>query len=159
VQRIRLVKIVGAGAALLLAAAVLMGAEEKPEAPKGPTAAEKFKNIKVLKDLPADQLLGLMQGVSHSLGVQCGFCHVMADFSSDAKPEKDTARAMIVMTQNLNKNEPVVDKKVTCYMCHRGHTMPARSEEDAKAMEKKPEAPKENNSKPGDSSKSGDSSK
>src|SRR5947209_13271245 len=34
------------------------------------------KNIKVLKGLPESQLFPLMNFISVSLGVKCGFCHV-----------------------------------------------------------------------------------
>lgn len=155
-QRTRVVKVVGVGAALTLGVALLTGAEEKPDAPKSPTAGETYKNIKVLKDLPADQLPGYMQKIGQSLGVGCDFCHVMADFSSDEKPTKNAARAMLVMTQKLNATEPAVDKKVTCYMCHHARAMPARSEEEWNAGMKKPAG----SAKPGAApSQGGDSNK
>src|SRR5262245_59651577 len=51
----------------------------QPESPKGPFAPEKFKNIQVLKELPADDLDGVMRFMSASLGVQCQFCHVTTE--------------------------------------------------------------------------------
>jgi hypothetical protein len=91
---------------------------------KGKTAAQQFKNIKVLKKLPADQLLPLMRTVSVSLGVNCGLCHDRAGFQLDTKPEKNVARQMIVMTDALNAHYRIIDHKATCYMCHHGHAMP-----------------------------------
>ena len=155
-QRTRILKAAGVGAALVLGVALLTGAEEKPDAPKAPTAGETYKNIKVLKDLPADQLPGYMQKIGQSLGVGCDFCHVMSDFSSDEKPTKNAARAMIAMTQKLNTTEPAVDKKVTCYMCHHGRAMPARSEEEWNAGTKKPAGKGE--ATPSQGGNSGDSS-
>ena len=38
-----------------------------------PTAAQKYKNIQVLKDIPADQLIPTMQFISSALGVECDF--------------------------------------------------------------------------------------
>ena len=130
----RWLKVVGVGASLSLGAAILMGAEGQPEAPKAPTAGDSFKNIKVLKDLPADQLLPLMQKVNGSLGVRCDFCHVMSDMSSDEKKMKLAARDMITMTHKLNDTEPVVHKKVTCWMCHHGQAEPFGSEAQMKAV-------------------------
>jgi hypothetical protein len=95
---------------------------------KPPTAREKFKNIQVLKNLPADQLLPLMHTVSASLGVHCDFCHVVnADhtgFDLDTKPTKRTARKMIIMVQDINAHQPILNKQATCYMCHHGHPEP-----------------------------------
>jgi hypothetical protein len=98
------------------------------EAAKPPTAKEKYKNIKVLKDLPADQLLPLMHKINASLGVHCDFCHVVnADhtgFDRDDKPPKRMARKMMLMTASLNAHQPILDKHATCYMCHHGHPEP-----------------------------------
>src|SRR5579871_2014853 len=105
--------------------------------PKGPTAKEKFKNIKVLKDLPADQLLPLMHAFNDSLGVRCDFCHVERQFDKDNKPAKNMARKMIVMTNDLNAHEKILDKKATCYMCHHGHPEPETRPSGAGAPERK----------------------
>jgi hypothetical protein len=92
--------------------------------PKGVTSAHYYKNIKVLKTLPANQMIPTMQHVSMSLGVRCDFCHVRAGFERDDKPEKNVARQMIVMTEGLNAHQKILDKKATCYMCHHGHATP-----------------------------------
>lgn len=53
----------------------------KPESePK--TTDQAYKNIQVLEDLPADQLIPAMQFVASSLGVECEFCHVESAFDS-----------------------------------------------------------------------------
>ncbi len=39
-------------------------------------AEEQFKNIQVLKGIPADQVIPAMQFITASLGVECEFCHV-----------------------------------------------------------------------------------
>ncbi len=115
----------------IVAPVVLIGgavtAQKKPDG-KSPSSAQKFKNIRVLKTLPADQMIPVMHKISASLGVRCDFCHVVnADhkgFELDTKPEKETARKMIVMTQRLNNSEKILDGKATCFMCHHGRAMP-----------------------------------
>ncbi|HYJ91279.1 MAG TPA: c-type cytochrome [Pyrinomonadaceae bacterium] len=88
------------------------------------TAGQKFKNIKVLNDMPADQLGKVMDLFSASLGVNCGFCHVEDDFSKDDKRTKNTARQMIKMTFEINKNNFNSRPQVTCNSCHNGHEEP-----------------------------------
>lgn len=112
------------------------------------TAGQKFKNIKVLNDMPADQLGKVMNIMSASLGVHCNFCHVSndADFEKDGKKEKETAREMIKMTFDLNKNYFNGRPEISCNTCHQGHTHPQSAinlnaisaEERPKQPEKKP---------------------
>jgi photosynthetic reaction center cytochrome c subunit len=89
-----------------------------------PTAEQKFKNIQVLKNIPADQLVPSMQFISASLGVECDFCHVEHAMDKDDKKEKVTARKMITMTLAINKANFDGDREVTCYSCHRGAEHP-----------------------------------
>src|SRR5258705_232049 len=44
--------------------------------PTTKTTDQAFKNIQILKGIPADQLIPTMQLISSSLGVECEFCHV-----------------------------------------------------------------------------------
>jgi hypothetical protein len=81
------------------------------------------KNLKVLK-APAAELMPIMRSFSAGLGVQCDFCHVKGDFSSDDNPHKDIARKMIVMAEHINSNFPDGKVHVTCYTCHRGEEEP-----------------------------------
>lgn len=85
---------------------------------------EVFKNIRVLKGVPADQLMPTMEFISSSLGVECGFCHVQAYFEKDDKKPKELARNMMVMVFALNKNNFEGHREVTCYTCHRGSRAP-----------------------------------
>ena len=89
------------------------------------------KNIQVLKGLPASQLFPVMNFVSASLGVRCNYCHVNNGddnwvWESDDKPTKRTARRMMQMVIDLNKNNQADFRgsRVTCYTCHRGQTEP-----------------------------------
>ena len=84
----------------------------------------RLKNIKILKNMSPQQVIGIMRVVSASLGVRCDFCHVEGDFASDAKETKRTAREMMLMTNRLNAHEKIIDKRATCYMCHHGHPEP-----------------------------------
>ena len=65
-----------------------------PGAPPAKNAAEEFKNIQVLKNIPADQLIPTMQFIGASLGVECEFCHVQHEMEKDDKKAKKTAREM-----------------------------------------------------------------
>jgi outer membrane lipoprotein-sorting protein len=100
-----------------------MGAQT-PAGPPVKTASEVFKNIQVLKDLPADQLQPSMQFIAASLGVECGFCHVGNQFEKDDKQTKLTARKMMLMTMDINKNSFNGRRQITCYSCHRGANDP-----------------------------------
>jgi len=87
-------------------------------------AVEQFKNIQVLKDIPADQLIPSMQFITASLGVECDFCHVQGAFDKDDKKAKQTARKMMQMMITINQENFDNHREVTCYSCHRGSTTP-----------------------------------
>jgi hypothetical protein len=82
------------------------------------------KNIQVLQgaDLPAT-----MQSFVQALGLldqgACAFCHV-DDRSADAKPQKVTARRMIIMMRAINGTFGDGKQHVTCFTCHRGNPTP-----------------------------------
>src|SRR5260221_10546636 len=78
------------------------------------TAGQRFKNIKVLNDMPADQLGKVMNIFAASLGQDCAYCHNTKDYSSDEKKEKQTARRMIQMTLDINKNSFGGRTQVSC---------------------------------------------
>jgi hypothetical protein len=94
-----------------------------------------FKNIQVLKGLPAGRLLDTMRGVSAALGTNCKKCHDTENFASDDKDDKKIARAMIQMTKGINeqylKTMPGLDQDaaVSCYTCHHGKSHPASKPE------------------------------
>ena len=95
-----------------------------PESLEGKTAGEAYKNVLVLKDIPADQLIPTMQFIRASLGVGCGFCHVEGAFDKDDKETKVTARKMMVMMMAINKDNFNGRQEVTCNTCHRGSANP-----------------------------------
>ena len=84
------------------------------EAMKGKTAGEFYKNVKVLKDIPAADLHNAMEYITVALGVGCGYCHAVGKFDSDEKSEKNVARSMMMMTMALNATVFDGKREVTC---------------------------------------------
>ena len=101
---------------------VLAEANSANEAKK---TEEVFKNIRVLKGIPADQLIPAMQFMTASLGVDCNYCHVEGHFEKDDKKPKQTAREMMQMMFDVNKSNFGGLREVTCNSCHRGAPKPA----------------------------------
>jgi hypothetical protein len=98
-----------------------------PQMPSGGApklAEEQFKNIKVLKGIPAEELFPTMQFITASLGVECEFCHVKNAFEKDDKKTKQTARKMMEMMFAINKDNFEGHREVTCNSCHRGNAKP-----------------------------------
>ena len=103
----------------------------------------KWKNLKVLpQDITKDSLDYLMKSYTLALGVDCNHCHApqkdnpkKLDFANDDKIEKEIARGMIQMTNDINKNtfqphfpdpKPAQVYVVNCVMCHRGAVNPEK---------------------------------
>lgn len=115
-----------------LAVAALDGAAKGKGGAPGGAAAAKGKgggggggrNIQVLQgaDIPAT-----MQSFVQALGLldkgTCEYCHE-ADRASDAKPQKVTARRMVIMMRAINGTFADGKQHVTCYSCHRGSPTP-----------------------------------
>jgi outer membrane lipoprotein-sorting protein len=142
--RVSTLQTLAAVIALTLGTSALPGqAQTAPSSEESKTTEQAFKNIKVLKGLPADQLIPSMQFISASLGVECEFCHVERAFEKDDKKPKEAARKMIQMMLAINKDSFESHREVTCNTCHRGSahpvSIPAIASEDqasgAAAME------------------------
>jgi photosynthetic reaction center cytochrome c subunit len=121
--------IVGAIAFLAVCPVVIGGATAQSSVPPAANAEpkkaeEQFKNIQVLKGIPADQLIPGMQFITASLGVECEFCHVQGAMEKDDKKPKQTARKMMEMMFAINKDSFDGHREVTCYSCHRGSIDP-----------------------------------
>jgi tetratricopeptide (TPR) repeat protein len=100
----------------------------------------KGKNLQFFPaDIQRDVLTQRMREFSFALGVRCQYCHFGGDgisfdgvdFSSDAKPAKMKARAMLRMTDQVNRTLlPQVPSRVEprlqvdCATCHRGLPLP-----------------------------------
>ena len=104
----------------------ITGQENKP-------AEEVFKNIQMLKGMPAARLLRVMEmGYARSLGVNCTHCHVADAWEKEDKPTKQIAREMNAMMTVINndqlkkiKNHKGPNAIINCTTCHRGQTKPA----------------------------------
>lgn len=104
----------------------IAGQENKP-------AEEVFKNIQMLKGMPAGRLLRVMEmGYARSLGVNCTHCHVADAWEKEDKPTKQIAREMHAMVGVINseqlkkiKNLKGPNSIINCTTCHHGQTKPA----------------------------------
>jgi len=99
-----------------------------------------FQNLQVLpKDATAGVVVNTMKQFANNLGVRCQFCHVgkeglpleQFDFVSDTIPQKTTARAMMRLTADINRQLDAAmpraadsSPRVTCITCHRGSSKP-----------------------------------
>ncbi len=92
-------------------------------------AEQVFKNVQVLKGIPADEFMSTMGFFSASLGISCADCHTAesggdwAKYADDSDRKRRT-RAMIGMVNLMNKNFFGGQRVLTCYTCHRGSTTP-----------------------------------
>ncbi len=119
----------------------------KPAAapPAEKTAGEAFKNVQVLKDIPASQFIPTMFFMAASLGVRCDHCHVASQsgpwpFEKDDKKEKQTAREMIKMMRAIDDQNFEGRQEVTCATCHQGHADPSNLPPVRQLGEKPPSA-------------------
>ncbi|MGH9747544.1 MAG: c-type cytochrome [Candidatus Acidiferrales bacterium] len=100
------------------------GLAQNADTGKPKTAAEAFKNVQILKEVPAEQLLPSMRYMTAALGVRCDYCHEAKRFDSDDKPTKQRARNMMKMMFAINSDNFSGRRDVTCYTCHRGAAKP-----------------------------------
>lgn len=105
----------------------IQGRENEP-------AGSVFKNVKLLKAMPAGEFLRTMdEQYGRALGWTCSNCHVAGKFDDDTKKNKRLARQMQAMTDYINgtqlglgsmKELDTTYEKATCVMCHRGTNEP-----------------------------------
>lgn len=109
-------------------------------------AVEVYKNIQVLKDIDANELIPTMQFMVDSLGLECASCHVPGGSDKDDKPLKGEARRMILMTRAINKANYDGNVTITCFACHRGAEFPVVAPliTDAESKRTPPVAPPSN---------------
>jgi hypothetical protein len=119
-------------AVALQAQAPAQGRGQQPQAaaaPTGPLAPEKYKNIQVLTDVPADMVLPTMDYFVQATGIQCQGCHVQDQTTKEFAYEKDdnrtkqTARKMITLVRTVNAGD--FGARIQCGTCHAGRNQPA----------------------------------
>lgn len=99
-------------------------------AAQAPELAENvFKNIQVLKGIPADEFMDTMGMFASSLLYDCTGCHVQEILNDRsafalATPRIQRARQMVVMVNAINKTYFAGQPRVTCFTCHRGDGAP-----------------------------------
>jgi hypothetical protein len=97
-------------------------------------AGQVFKNVKLLKDMPAGKFIDAMNSdYGKAIGRSCDFCHARGDFASDERKEKATTLVMIAMEDSINKAAPYLPQlknrrgtwpTIECVTCHRGMNEP-----------------------------------
>jgi hypothetical protein len=108
-----------------------------------PIRQSEFKNLKVLpKDISSKELQKIMvDEFQDGLGVSCNYCHAQEqgslhlDYASDAKPEKEIARSMMLMAIDINKRyfgveHPLIGDSlmtISCATCHQGTPHPEKN--------------------------------
>lgn len=119
-------KIIKASLIMLLSVTFCFLAAEPQSAQDDKPAEQAFKNIQVLKGMPGSQLMAVMHFMRTSLGVRCDYCHVAENgkYQLDDKPTKQTARRMIQMVFDLNRERFGGKTVITCNTCHQGRTHP-----------------------------------
>ena len=95
---------------------------DAPATGKEERTEQKYKNIQLLKGLPADRLMPIMFAFKKSLGVECTYCHIKDQFEKDDKPTKQMARKMIGIVRDSNAK--LGSARVSCFTCHRGQARP-----------------------------------
>ena len=114
-------------AALVFALASLMTV---PVRAQGPQLSDTvFKNVQVLKGIPADEFMDAMGMFSSSLGYDCVSCHSPEIYKSRdgfaiATPTIQRARGMIGMVNAINRSYFAGEPRVSCFTCHHGSDRP-----------------------------------
>jgi hypothetical protein len=103
----------------------IKGHEQQP-------AESVFQDMQIMKNVPAGRIPRIMNGgFGRSLGVGCEHCHVVGQWASNEKPQKEIARAMMRMVSAINQqylakipNLRDSGAVVNCSTCHRGVIRP-----------------------------------
>ena len=100
---VKLLRNMCAACVFVVCVASIAGAQLPPGS-EGKTAEQVYKNIQVLQGTPMDLFLPEMRLFEAALGVNCEYCHLEQDRSKDDLQAKQTARKMIAMVREINKN-------------------------------------------------------
>jgi photosynthetic reaction center cytochrome c subunit len=119
--------------AVAITATLLFGvasANGQTDAAQKPLMSEDaFKDVQVLRGIPASEFIETMGFFAVSLTANCTTCHGDASAGSwehyaDNTQLKSAARRMVVMMNSINQANFGGKREVTCYTCHRGDRMP-----------------------------------
>jgi hypothetical protein len=129
-----------AAAGIMCAAIVALGQgagaqapAQAPAAPRGLMVEDVFKNVQALRGIGVDDFMHTMGIMSAAVGSDCVGCHPAAgttevDWALDT-PRKRTARRMVQMVQQINRDSFGGRQVVTCWTCHRGRDRPTTTPE------------------------------
>src|SRR5687768_9443175 len=86
-----------------LAVALTGAVSLRAQQPGNQPSEQFFKNVKVMKGMPAHLMQPTMQLMEIALGVHCVYCHDPDNTKRDLdnKPEKEVARKMIQMVNDI----------------------------------------------------------
>ena len=123
------VAVLGMVAAVSVRAAAPAQAGQAAAQPAQPMSEQVFKDIQVLKGIPADEFMDTMGMFASSLLYDCTGCHVQdilinRDAFATPTPRIQRARQMVVMVNALNRMYFGGQPKVSCFTCHRASGFP-----------------------------------
>jgi hypothetical protein len=94
-------------------------------------STEVFKDIRLFKTVEAGRVLAIMGSWSGVLGVTCKHCHIIDQWEKEDRSEKQIARDMAGMVNEVNthllaniKNLDSPEPRISCWTCHRGKPIP-----------------------------------
>jgi Photosynthetic reaction centre cytochrome C subunit len=125
-------KILSAMIVVCSLAATLVRGQASGQAQQAPPqkelmAEDVYKNIQVFRGVPENQFLATMGFFCGSLSESCEFCHkseaTWAAYAED-NDMKNVARRMVLMMNNINRQNFGGKQEVTCYTCHRNLAIP-----------------------------------
>ena len=112
---------VGTGIGLCVMLAAIAVRAEQAVAPPGP-----YRNLQVLRNMPAGGVDAVMQAMNRALGVECSHCHVADAWHLETKAPFGVARRMLQMVDVLNAGTLKDTDGVSCWTCHAGQRRPSR---------------------------------
>lgn len=87
-----------------------------------------FKNVQLMKTVPAGQFLQSMDQIGRALNRSCADCHIPGKWDADSVARKNTARTMMGIVNDINTNlltrmgpgRGGAPRSISCITCHRG---------------------------------------
>jgi hypothetical protein len=125
----RILGVLVVGLICLYGTTAAVQAQQRAAGEQAEMAENVYKNIQVLRGIPADQFLETMGMMAASTGLNCTHCHGGYDYTVDTYAGdnidlKLTARRMIVIMNTINQSFFAGRQVVTCWTCHQGEQVP-----------------------------------